>query len=314
MTTKILTRLPLLALVLAALIPGCGGGQSSSPATGAASGRGTARFTIMFPATTSRDIPAATQSVILSITGDGLKAPVRMVVNRPAFTTAQSVSVQELLPVGAKTFIAVARAAADGAGSTLASGTAAGTIEENKTSSVDITLQPGTLLMRKDPPTIVLQDVPKAKGATLTATGATFPYPQTTGFGLGAYSFTWSPPPATIHAGDTVDFTITASAGGSPSSLQVSCCSYPVSYAADVINDNGSAPVPDLTTSAEVAYNLDGCFNGSQAISPCTTPLVVRNVTRHIPTSDNASLNVTVVIDYPSHYATVSWLYLPVNP
>src|SRR5205807_1653858 len=103
--------------------------------------------------------------------------------------------------------------------------------------------------------------------------------------------------------------------GGSPSPLTIPRFTYPVSYGADVYNNNGGgASSPNILTEAEVSYNLDGCSNGNQVISPCMAPLTVRNVTRHIPTDPSRSTFITVVIDYPSQYATVTWFYTSFNP
>ena len=307
---------PFLRLAPAAAIfflTGCGGKQplpsnNSQPL-------GTAHFVVLFPAQRSRDIPTATQSVVLYITGEGLAEPVKRPINRPAFATPSRVEVEVLLPVGAKSIAALARSQSEGAGATLASGMTTVTVVENKTHALELVLQPGSLYKRRDPPEIhLVTEITKAKNATLTATTASFPYPQTLGLGLGAYSFAWTPPPTFLRPNETIDMTITASAGGSPAPLKIPGFTHPTSYSADVYNDDGGGSGPDILTSATVSYNLDSCFNGNQILKPCSAPLTVRNVTRHIATSQSRSTFIKVVFDYPSSYASVTWFYAPFEP
>ncbi len=89
---------------------GCGGNPSDKPATTIASGK--VSLSILFPARKGmRTIPQATESILITVTGDGILSgqPFRKGYDRPSLAGAQQVDAVLILPLGAKTILAEAR-------------------------------------------------------------------------------------------------------------------------------------------------------------------------------------------------------------
>jgi len=157
------------ALLCAALVGafcGCGGrsgrndnvpiasGPSETPGQPVAGPTGRARLTILFPPlrgakraapSGGRVIPDNAQSVLLTVTGDGIPGdrPYTKAVNRPEVPVSDPPreEVEFLLPIGNKVFRAEAKEGADGAGRTLVSASSpAMDLKEGEVQTVTLTL------------------------------------------------------------------------------------------------------------------------------------------------------------------------------
>lgn len=126
--------LALLAGAGALLLAGCGGGSSILSGSGAA-GSGALRIQVQWPEA-GRVIPAATTSLVITVTGQGLTRALEGVIDRAA-NPEQNSFVFTPVPLGTKT---VAIKGYDAASKLLAQGTGSTVIENNQTATVEITL------------------------------------------------------------------------------------------------------------------------------------------------------------------------------
>ena len=125
----------LLVFLLACLLVGCSGGRQAVPST---RGTATAELVIQFPKASTRAIPTATQSVVVSVSGILLDKVYTKTINRPNFT--DTVRVQLLLPSGSLSLAAKAYSQADGGGFVLASGSTSFELIPDEVKSVDLEL------------------------------------------------------------------------------------------------------------------------------------------------------------------------------
>ena len=117
-----------LAVLLAMVVTAC--------ATPQTTGFGGLGLTVAFPAPagfTVKDIPAATQRIAVTISGQGLDAPLHQVL------TASSPSLNVTVPSGPKTIDVTAQSES---GETLATGSAAAVVEPQKKTTATVILTP----------------------------------------------------------------------------------------------------------------------------------------------------------------------------
>jgi len=173
---RIIIPLLMLLTVFVLLLSGCGsstGNPVGSAAQSAAVGK--VHLSILFPPRKGRTIPQATQSILITATGDGILAgkPFRKGYDRPSAGQPQQVDADLILPLGAKSIRADARdvSAADA--------------ENFNTGNTLATAQQS----------ITLNDANFFTPATLTL-DLTAPQPVITGFS-----------PAIVHVGDILTIT-----------------------------------------------------------------------------------------------------------
>jgi len=135
-----------LAVVLAGVLVGCGGGADSADSGGAV-------FTVVWPEST-RLIPEASQSIRVEIRRNNVAVATR-VIPRPVGGGSASADFQNL-PVGPVSAIATAHPQADGAGVAQASGSVAFTVQAGQT--IPFTLNMGSTIDRIEvnPPSVDL--------------------------------------------------------------------------------------------------------------------------------------------------------------
>lgn len=133
-----MTRASALALVVGMFLPlvsGCAGGKSPIQ-TGNSVTRGSARFTIRWPQSTTRLIPEAATSIKIQLTGP---TPQTRVVTRPAGTISSEVIFSDLV-VGDYTATASAHPDSTALGVAQATGTIPVAIIKNQTTNASLTM------------------------------------------------------------------------------------------------------------------------------------------------------------------------------
>ena len=132
-----LLRYSIGAVVLATLVllAGCGGDKSDLPGQ-PSGGTGMLRVTVQWPEAGSRVIPPGTTYVLVTVTGAG-DDPKQKRVDREAGATQATAEFTNLVP-GAKLVVAKAYSSDD---EELASGQATATVENDRTTTVSITLE-----------------------------------------------------------------------------------------------------------------------------------------------------------------------------
>lgn len=135
---KVLIAIAIILLGCVPLVLGCGGGssQSGSNASNAAGSKGSLQFNITWP-TASRVIPAAAESLVISLTSNGQPITTRVIARPPAGTNTSQVRFDALTP-GIVTVTVTAFPNPDGTGVAQAAGAATVAIISGVTSQVNI--------------------------------------------------------------------------------------------------------------------------------------------------------------------------------